>query len=143
MTGATQAEIVIIGAGGAGMAAAVAALEKGARSVVLIEKMGSPGGSTAMAHDIFAVDFTRFSLADGLASLGIAPADVTDVILTHLHFDHAGGSVERRGDELALTFPRATHYLQRTHWDWAMQPSDRDRASFLPESRSAWCRGRV
>ena len=51
-----QAEVVIIGAGGAGMAAAISALEQGAGSVVLLEKAGSPGGSTAMAHDIFGVE---------------------------------------------------------------------------------------
>ena len=55
-TGDLQAEVVIIGAGGAGMAAAVAALEKGCTSVVLVEKAGSPGGSTAMAHDIFGIE---------------------------------------------------------------------------------------
>ncbi len=51
-----QADVVIIGAGGAGMAAAVAALEKGCQSVVLLEKAGAPGGSTAMAHDIFGIE---------------------------------------------------------------------------------------
>ena len=107
-------------------------LRRNGRTVIIDTGMGHKDGEKF--HDIFAVDFTMFSLADGLASLGIVSADVTDVILTHLHFDHAGGSVERRGGELALTFPRATHYLQRTHWDWAMSPSDRDRASFLPEN---------
>jgi succinate dehydrogenase/fumarate reductase flavoprotein subunit len=51
-----QADLVIVGAGGAGMAAAIAALEKGCSSVMLLEKAGAPGGSTAMAHDIFAVE---------------------------------------------------------------------------------------
>jgi fumarate reductase flavoprotein subunit len=50
------ADVVIIGAGGAGMAAAVAALEKGCGSVMLLEKAGAPGGSTAMAHDIFGIE---------------------------------------------------------------------------------------
>ncbi len=85
-------------------------------------------------RDIFAIDFSSHSLAHGLASLGIDPASVTDVILTHLHFDHAGGSVDRREGGLALTFPNATHYVQRRHWEWAMHPSDRDRASFLPDN---------
>ena len=55
-TGNLRAEVVVIGAGGAGMAAAAAALEKGCASVVLVEKAGSPGGSTAMAHDIFGIE---------------------------------------------------------------------------------------
>ncbi|MFZ1729915.1 MAG: MBL fold metallo-hydrolase [Bacteroidota bacterium] len=85
-------------------------------------------------HSIFAIDFSSFTLTDGLARLGIKASDVTDVILTHLHFDHAGGSVHGRGADLALTFPSATHYVQRMHWDWAMNPSDRDKASFLPDN---------
>ncbi|MBE0644201.1 MAG: MBL fold metallo-hydrolase [Bacteroidetes bacterium] len=83
---------------------------------------------------IFAIDFSAFSLVSGLSRLGIEAADVTDVILTHLHFDHAGGSVTRTGADLSLTFPNATHYVQRRHWEWAMNPSDRDRASFLPDN---------
>lgn len=55
-TGGLQADVAIVGAGGAGMAAAVAALEKGCRRVVMLEKAGAPGGSTAMAHDIFGVE---------------------------------------------------------------------------------------
>lgn len=51
-----QAELVIIGGGGAGLAAAVAAVEKGCTSVIVMEKAGSPGGSTAMAHDIFGAE---------------------------------------------------------------------------------------
>jgi fumarate reductase flavoprotein subunit len=54
--GSLQADVVVIGAGGAGLAAAVSALENGCRSVILLEKTGSPGGSTAMAHDIFAIE---------------------------------------------------------------------------------------
>ncbi len=84
--------------------------------------------------DIFAVDFTAYTLEKGLRDLGIDPRAVTDVILTHLHFDHAGGSVTFRDGELALTFPEATHYVQKRHWDWAMNPSDRDQASFLPDN---------
>lgn len=85
-------------------------------------------------HDIFALEFGVFSIPSALAGLGIAAEDVTDIILTHLHFDHAGGCVLRNGDALALTFPNATHYLQRRQWEWALDPSERDRASFLPEN---------
>ena len=69
-----------------------------------------------------------------LARHGLTPADVTDVILTHLHFDHAGGTV-RRGPagRLELAFPRATYHLQRRNWQWAHAPSDRDRQSHVPE----------
>ncbi len=101
--------------------------------IVLIDN-GVGHKDSAKFQDIFAIDFEVHSLIDGLKRLGISPDAVTDVILTHLHFDHAGGSVYGAGESLSLTFPNATHYVQREHWDWAMKPSDRDRASFLPEN---------
>jgi len=55
-TGGLQAEVVVVGGGGAGLAAAITAVEKGCKSVIVVEKMGSPGGSTAMAHDVFGVE---------------------------------------------------------------------------------------
>ncbi len=73
-------------------------------------------------------------LAAALAAHGLAPGDVTDVILTHLHPSHAGGTVRLgAGGRPELTFPRATHYLQRRHWQWAQSPSERDRDGYLPE----------
>lgn len=69
----------------------------------------------------------------GLAAHGLSPADVTDVILTHLHFSHAGGTVRRgAGGRPELAFPRATHHLQRRNWQWAHAPSERDRRSYFP-----------
>ncbi|PLX31209.1 MAG: MBL fold metallo-hydrolase [Ignavibacteria bacterium] len=85
-------------------------------------------------QDIFAIEFARYSLADQLQLLGIAPEEVTDVILTHLHFDHAGGAVIQQGGSLALQFPNATHYVQKEQWEWALNPSERDRASYFPEN---------
>jgi glyoxylase-like metal-dependent hydrolase (beta-lactamase superfamily II) len=83
---------------------------------------------------IYAIDHSRYRLTDELHSLGITPEAVTDVVLTHLHFDHAGGCVRRVGDRLEPVFVNARHYVQRRHWEWAMQPSDKDRASFLPDN---------
>lgn len=101
--------------------------------VVLVDT-GMGHKDNAKSHEIFAVDFRVHSLAGGLAAIGVAPEDVTDVILTHLHFDHAGGCVLREDDTLSLLFPRATHYLQKRHWEWAQHPSERDRASFIPDN---------
>jgi glyoxylase-like metal-dependent hydrolase (beta-lactamase superfamily II) len=84
--------------------------------------------------DIYAVDFSEYSLDGGLVRLGVRHEDVTDVILSHLHFDHVGGATRRSGDELALTFPNAMHHVQKAQWDWAMSPSERDGASYLPEN---------
>ena len=85
-------------------------------------------------REIFAIDFSEYSLESGLNDLGIHSGDVTDVILTHLHFDHVGGAVARDGDQLQLVFPNATHYVQREHWNWSLQPSERDQASFIPDN---------
>jgi glyoxylase-like metal-dependent hydrolase (beta-lactamase superfamily II) len=60
---------------------------------------------------------------------------VTDVLLTHLHFDHAGGTTRLGpGREPTLVFPRAVHYLQRRNWQWAHGPSEKDAGSFLAEN---------
>lgn len=65
-----------------------------------------------------------------LAALGLTRADITDVVLTHLHFDVAGGLTREEGGELRLSYPNATVHLQRRHWKWAHQPSDKDAGSF-------------
>ena len=82
---------------------------------------------------IYAVDRSH-TLLGSLAALGVAPTDVTDVLLTHLHFDHGGGVTRRVTDgALELTFPHATHHVQRAHWEWA-HTSPREGASFLAEN---------
>ncbi|MEM6326381.1 MAG: MBL fold metallo-hydrolase [Bacteroidota bacterium] len=79
-------------------------------------------------------DAGPFILLDELARLGVAPEDVTDVFLTHLHFDHVGGAVTRTDTgDLALAFPEAAHHVQAEHWRWA-QESPREGASFLAEN---------
>jgi glyoxylase-like metal-dependent hydrolase (beta-lactamase superfamily II) len=69
-----------------------------------------------------------------LAGLGVAPDDVTDVLLTHLHFDHAGGAVVRAEDgALAPAFPAARYHVQAANLAWARAPTERDRASYRPD----------
>jgi glyoxylase-like metal-dependent hydrolase (beta-lactamase superfamily II) len=74
-------------------------------------------------------------LTASLAAHGLRPEDVTDVVLTHLHFDHAGGAT-RRGEDgrLVPTFPRARHFVQRRNLEWARSPSERDAGSYRAES---------
>ncbi len=73
-----------------------------------------------------------------LAELGLCANDITDVVITHLHFDHVGGATARAADgNVRLTFPRATHHVQRRNWSWAHHPSERDCRSYLPETFSA------
>lgn len=68
-----------------------------------------------------------------LARAGLTRNDITDVVLTHLHFDHAGGTVRDDHGTSCLNFPKATYHLQRRHWKWAHQATDKDRGSFRPD----------
>ncbi|MET0393683.1 MAG: MBL fold metallo-hydrolase [Chitinophagaceae bacterium] len=74
------------------------------------------------------------SLDRSLAKHGFSPDDITDVILTHLHFDHCGGSIIREGDRLIPAFKNAAFWSNAVHWDWAVNPNEREKASFLKEN---------
>ena len=82
---------------------------------------------------IYKIESSRSTMIASLARHNLTPDDITDVILTHVHFDHAGGATCREGDRVVPAFPRATYYLQRMHWDAALHPSERDRASFIQD----------
>lgn len=77
------------------------------------------------------------SLERSLAALGLRPADVTDVVLTHLHFDHAGGATVQTPDGLRPSMPNARWYVQRRNWENAHAPNPRERASYMPENYDA------
>lgn len=74
------------------------------------------------------------TLDKSLAKHGFNRNDITDVFLTHLHFDHCGGSIVREGDKLVPAFKNATYWSNKDHWDWAVHPNDREKASFLKEN---------
>lgn len=75
------------------------------------------------------------SIEKSLTKLGLTVSDITDVFLTHLHFDHCGGAVERTKEGvLQPAFPNAVYWTNEKHWNWAMQPNDREKASFLKEN---------
>jgi glyoxylase-like metal-dependent hydrolase (beta-lactamase superfamily II) len=76
------------------------------------------------------------SLENQLSSLGLSPADITDMVHTHLHFDHCGGGVKRipGGDAYQLSFPNATYWVSQAQWEAATKPNAREAASFLPEN---------
>jgi len=74
------------------------------------------------------------STEKSLASLGFSTADITDVFLTHLHFDHVGGAVIRENEKLAPAFKNATYWSNEKHWQWAVEPNAREKASFLKEN---------
>lgn len=74
------------------------------------------------------------SLDQSLEKLGFHKNDITDVVLTHLHFDHCGGSIIRENDLLKPAFPNAIFWSNEAHWKWATQPNAREKASFLREN---------
>ena len=74
------------------------------------------------------------SLDTSLEALGFHRSDITDVFLTHLHFDHCGGSIIREGDKLKPAFENATFWSNEKHWNWAVYPNDREKASFLKDN---------
>ena len=86
-------------------------------------------------NKIYDVDYSKFTLENSLKELGYSREDITDVILTHLHFDHCGGNTYYDEDKkLQLTFPNATYHVQKKHYEWALNPTERDKASFFPEN---------
>lgn len=85
------------------------------------------------AKSIYAFDQTN-SLEGSLSELNLTPLDITDVILTHLHFDHTGGSTKIEEGKLVSTFPNAKYYVQKKNYEWAVNPSERDRGSYLKDS---------
>jgi glyoxylase-like metal-dependent hydrolase (beta-lactamase superfamily II) len=86
-------------------------------------------------REIYAIDYSEHSLVKSLLKHNIQPENVTDVILTHLHFDHVGGSTyyDKEGN-LKLQFPNATHYVQKKQLEWAQKGFAKDRASYLSEN---------
>lgn len=81
---------------------------------------------------IYNVDYTQGSLDKSLEKIGIKPEEITDVLLTHLHFDHTGGSTKLENDKWSPAFTNAKYHVQKKHFEWAVSPSDRDKGSFIP-----------
>lgn len=74
------------------------------------------------------------TLEKSLAKYGFTKDDVTDVFLTHLHFDHCGGAIGKIDNQLVPAFKNATYWSNEKHWEWATKPNDREKASFLKEN---------
>lgn len=85
-------------------------------------------------RDIYRLEGSDDGLDRALAALGVERGAITDVILTHLHFDHAGGATRVEGGREVPAFPRATYHLQRRNWEWAHSPTERDTGSYRPEN---------
>lgn len=76
------------------------------------------------------------TLEKNLAKFGFVKDDITDVFLTHLHFDHCGGAIEWNNDKTGYqaSFKNANYWSNENHWEWATNPNPREKASFLSEN---------
>jgi glyoxylase-like metal-dependent hydrolase (beta-lactamase superfamily II) len=99
---------------------------------VLVET-GNGDKFPAKEKEIYGIEHDR-SVAVALRELGVEPESIDWVIMTHLHFDHAGGTTARRGGELVPIFPCARHVVQRREWEAATHPHERNQASYLAEN---------
>lgn len=106
-------------------------IEDGNRLILVDTGIGNKQDAKFMGHYYLHGENT---LDKSLAKHGFSKADITDVFLTHLHFDHCGGSIEREGDKLVPAFKNATYWSNEAHWKWATQPNDREKASFLKDN---------
>ena len=115
------------------MSARCLLIEDGERLILVDTGLGSKQTEKFFSH--YAL-FSDFSLDSSLAEKGFHRDEITDVFLTHLHFDHCGGSIQwnrhRTGYEPA--FKNANFWSNRQHWDWAIHPNSREKASFLKEN---------
>lgn len=108
-------------------------LLEGNGKVILIDN-GLGDKYDAKFKSIYAVDHEKYELHRSLNAIGFQASDITDVVLTHLHFDHCGGSTSRNGDRLEVAFPNAEFHIQKQHWKWAGAPNAREKASFLKDN---------
>lgn len=82
--------------------------------------------------EMYNIDENGPSLIKSLATYGLRPEDINHVILTHLHFDHAGGATTEKDGKLVPTFPKARYYVQKGNLETASHPNLRERASYYP-----------
>jgi len=106
-------------------------IEQGDRLILVDTGIGSKQDEKFLSYYYLHGEDT---LDRSLAARGFHRDDVTDVFLTHLHFDHCGGAIERIGDRLRPAFKNAVYWSNEKHWDWAVHPNEREKASFLKEN---------
>jgi glyoxylase-like metal-dependent hydrolase (beta-lactamase superfamily II) len=106
-------------------------IEDGNRLILVDNGNGDKQGAKFFSHYYLHGDDT---LDKSLHKYGFHRDDITDVLLTHLHFDHCGGTIKREGDKLVPAFKNAVCWSNKEHWDWAVYPNEREKASFLKEN---------
>ena len=82
-------------------------------------------------RDIYNIDTSRYNIENSLTKYGFSADDITDIINTHLHFDHAGGNTKIDDGSIVPTFPNAKYWVTKEHWELANHPSQKDSGSFI------------
>ena len=85
------------------------------------------------SREIYQINQNENSIDKSLKQLNLTKDDISDVILTHLHFDHTGGSLISENGKYVPAFPNAKYYVQKQNYNWGMNPSDRDRGSYIKD----------
>jgi len=106
-------------------------IEEGDRLILVDNGIGDKQDEKFLKHYYLHGEDT---LDKSLRAKGFNKDDITDVFLTHLHFDHCGGSIIREGEKLRPAFKNAFYWSNEKHWDWAVNPNDREKASFLKDN---------
>ncbi len=106
-------------------------IEDGKRLTLIDTALGDKQDAKFFGHYFIHGDDT---LDKSLAKYGFHRDDITDIILTHLHFDHCGGAIKRENEKLIPAFNNAKFWSNEKHWDWAVNPNPREKASFLKEN---------
>lgn len=106
-------------------------VESGNRKILIDTGMGNKQDEKFRSHF---EPHGPYDLNRSLNEAGYIPEDITDVFLTHLHFDHVGGSVIKKDDKLLPQFEHATYWSNERHFKWAEDPNYREKASFLQEN---------
>ena len=106
-------------------------IEDGKRLILIDNGIGDKQDPKFMGHYYL---HGEDSLLQSIKAAGFSADDITDVFLTHLHFDHCGGGVQLQGGKPTLTFKNATYWSNADHWQWATVPNAREKASFLKEN---------
>lgn len=106
-------------------------IEDGKQLILVDTGIGDKQSEKFFSHYFLHGDAT---LDKSLAKHGFHRDDITDVFLTHLHFDHVGGAIKRDGEKLIPAFKNAYYWSNKQHWEWAVNPNQREKASFLKEN---------
>jgi len=107
-------------------------LESGNKKILVDTGLGNKWDEKSKL--IYNIEQINIGIIEQLKQYGISAEQITDVILTHLHFDHTGGSTRFVNGKIVPTFSNATYYVSKKNFDWAMSPSERDKGSYIKDN---------